>query len=88
MYTDDVKFFICHDCEKQANLLQNDLDYPFQLCGFKFKKMQYNIDGHLLLTVESFVDLGLSMDPKLYFNSHVITMVSKTNGLNNFLFLI
>ena len=46
--------------------------------------LQYNIDGHSLSTVDSFVDLGLLMDPKLNFNSHVITMVNKANGVLGF----
>ena len=46
--------------------------------------LQYNIEGHSLSTVELFVDLGLLMDPKLNFNSPVMTMVNKANGVLGF----
>ena len=56
------------------------------MCFFRSSSLilQYYINGHSLSTVDSFVDLGLLMDPKLNFNSHVITMVNKANGVLGF----
>ena len=46
---------------------------------------QYNINGTVLSTVDSFVDLGILMDPKLNFNNHVISMVNKAHGVLGFI---
>ena len=92
-----------NNSEKQANLLQNDLNNLFQWCRLncmdlnlnKCKHMcfsrnsllmrLYNINGSVLSTVETFVDLGILMDPKLNFNNHVISMVNKAYGVLSFI---
>lgn len=70
MHAHGVKLFISHNSEKQANLLQNDLDSFFprdldlnkckHICFSRSSLMFiYNINGHVVSTVKSFVDLRL-----------------------------
>ena len=50
-----------------------------------FSIRHYYINGSVLSTVDSFVDLGILMDPKLNFNNHVISMVNKAYGVLGFI---
>lgn len=50
-----------------------------------FSVFDYELCGSRLLSVDSFVDLGIMMDRKLNFNNHIITMVNKAYGVLYFM---
>jgi hypothetical protein len=92
LYADDRKIFFAVANESDFANEQAKLDSGMQLNLGKCKSMsftrsrftrhfQYELSGHRLDSVDSICDLGVDLNSKLFFTSHIDSLIVKASRM-------